>query len=78
MRVAAFQLDAALGSQEARLAEIEAEMARAAEAGADLAVFPELAPTGYGAGALIADGASAPAQSLAPLQAWSSATGRPW
>ncbi|HEX2020323.1 MAG TPA: nitrilase-related carbon-nitrogen hydrolase [Aurantimonas sp.] len=69
MKVAAFQLDAALGSQDARLAEIEAGMARAAEAGADLAVFPELAPTGYGAGAAITDGASAPAESLAPLQA---------
>ncbi|NDV86700.1 hydrolase [Aurantimonas aggregata] len=66
MRVAAFQLDAGLGSPEARLREIEACMARAD--GADLAVFPELALTGYGAGPVIADGASPPEAALAPLQ----------
>jgi predicted amidohydrolase len=36
--------------------------------GADLAVFPELAATGYGAGPVIADGATAPEAALAPLQ----------
>ncbi|MEH6719065.1 MAG: nitrilase-related carbon-nitrogen hydrolase [Aurantimonas endophytica] len=66
MRVAAFQLDATLGSPQARFAEIEACMARAA--GADLAVFPELALTGYGAGPLITDAATAPDEALTPLQ----------
>lgn len=69
MKVAAFQLDAALGSPEARLAAIDASMAKAAAKGADLAVFPELAPTGYGAGAIIADAALGPEAALAPLQA---------
>ena len=69
MKVAAFQLNAGLGSPEARLGEIEASMARAAAASADLAVFPELALTGYGAGAVIADGALTPEEALAPLQA---------
>ncbi|UIJ73115.1 nitrilase-related carbon-nitrogen hydrolase [Aurantimonas sp. HBX-1] len=67
MRVAAFQLAAGLGSPDARLAEIDSCMASAA--GADLAVFPELAVTGYGAGPAIAESAADPQQALAPLQA---------
>lgn len=69
MRTAAFQLDAGLGSPEARLSAIEAALAKARDAGADLAVFPELAVTGYGAGPVIADGASGAQEAIAPLQA---------
>ncbi|WP_206453308.1 nitrilase-related carbon-nitrogen hydrolase [Aurantimonas marina] len=59
MRVAAFQLAASGEASSARLAAIEAHVAEAKQAGATLAVFPELALPGYGAGEAIKDEARA-------------------
>ena len=55
MKVAAIQLDAAMTDAADRHAAILRSLEDAAAAGADLAVLPELAPTGYGAGQTIAD-----------------------
>ncbi|WP_185984604.1 nitrilase-related carbon-nitrogen hydrolase [Aureimonas mangrovi] len=68
MRLAIVQMDAALGG-EARAADIAGRIAEAAEAGADLVLFPELAVEGYGAAEAIA--CAAPAQEdlpASPLQ----------
>ncbi|QEH37395.1 (R)-stereoselective amidase [Aquisphaera giovannonii] len=50
VRVAAVQMEPALGRVAENLARIEADLARAAESGARLAVFPECALSGYGFG----------------------------
>lgn len=55
MRVAAFQIAAGGETASARLAAIAAHVADAKQAGATLAVFPELALPGYGAGDAIKD-----------------------
>ena len=47
MRVAIAQLDFTIGAFEANLGRMSEAVARAAERGADLVVFPELATTGY-------------------------------
>ncbi|MEP0233481.1 carbon-nitrogen hydrolase family protein [Roseibium sp.] len=54
MKIAVCQMDAAISDQEERLSELERSAGAAAEEGARILVFPELAVTGYGAGALIA------------------------
>ncbi|TKT77455.1 carbon-nitrogen hydrolase family protein [Aquamicrobium sp. LC103] len=53
MRIAALQMQALAGDTEANLARIERAARAAAEKGADLLIAPELAVTGYGAGATI-------------------------
>lgn len=55
MKVAAFQLAAGDETSSARLAAITAHVVDAKRAGATLAVFPELAVPGYGAGEAIRD-----------------------
>jgi predicted amidohydrolase len=50
MRLAVLQMEARAGDVEANLALIEEAAERAAAAGADLLLAPELAVTGYGAG----------------------------
>lgn len=55
MRVAAFQLAASGEASSDRLAAIAAHVAEAKRVGATLAVFPELAIPGYGAGGAIRD-----------------------
>ena len=47
MRLALCQLDATVGDLEGNAARILAAARQASAAGADLAVFPELALTGY-------------------------------
>ncbi|WP_153772104.1 carbon-nitrogen hydrolase family protein [Labrenzia sp. CE80] len=54
MKIAVCQMDAAINDQEERLCEIERSAFEAAEEGARILVFPELAVTGYGAGEMIA------------------------
>ncbi|KQT52775.1 MULTISPECIES: nitrilase-related carbon-nitrogen hydrolase [unclassified Aureimonas] len=53
MQVRACQIDAELGTPEARRSAIRWLVADAASDGADVIVFPELALTGYGAGDMI-------------------------
>ncbi|WP_235974958.1 carbon-nitrogen hydrolase family protein [Stappia albiluteola] len=53
MKVAACQMEAGLGPVEERLAAIAGLADEARAKGADIAVFPELATTGYGAGEAI-------------------------
>ena len=55
MRIAALQMRAVAGDPAANLATIERAAGEAAAAGAALLVAPELAVTGYGAGAAIRD-----------------------
>jgi predicted amidohydrolase len=55
MKVAILQMHAVAGDVAANLATLEAAAAEAAEGGADLLIAPELATTGYGAGAAIRD-----------------------
>src|SRR4051794_10242662 len=51
MRVALAQLEPQLGALEENAAQVRAALAAAAARGADLAVFPELALSGYALGA---------------------------
>ena len=55
MRIAAFQMKAVVGDVAANLLRIEAAARQAADGGARILVAPELATTGYGAGAMISD-----------------------
>lgn len=55
MRVAMAQVDCVLGDVEANLAEAKRRISQAAEAGADLVVFPELSLHGYALGRLSDD-----------------------
>ncbi|MFT4162000.1 nitrilase-related carbon-nitrogen hydrolase, partial [Shinella sp.] len=50
MRIAALQMHAIAGDDEANIQRIAAAAADAASAGAKLLIVPELAVTGYGAG----------------------------
>lgn len=50
MRIAAFQMQAVAGDEEANVTKIAAAAATAAAGGAKLLIVPELAVTGYGAG----------------------------
>ncbi|WP_188907012.1 nitrilase-related carbon-nitrogen hydrolase [Aureimonas endophytica] len=59
MQVRACQMPAEELEAGSRLAAIRWLIADAASDGADVVVFPELAPTGYGAGDVIRDGAEA-------------------
>ncbi|MBP0615019.1 nitrilase-related carbon-nitrogen hydrolase [Jiella mangrovi] len=67
MKVAAIQLDAAIGDLAQRRATILGEIEAAAGAGAELVVLPELAVTGYGAEAAIRDTA---AEAQPALEKW--------
>jgi len=58
VRLAAVQMDAALQGGAARRDAMTAQAAKAADQGARVIVFPELALTGYGAGSAIKDTAS--------------------
>ncbi|WP_420349142.1 carbon-nitrogen hydrolase family protein [Pelagibius sp.] len=55
MRIAALQMKAAAGDVAANLTRIEAAAREAAAGGARILITPELATTGYGAGAVIGD-----------------------
>ncbi|MCQ4214637.1 MULTISPECIES: nitrilase-related carbon-nitrogen hydrolase [Streptomyces] len=55
MRVALAQTDCVLGDVDANLETARAQLARAADQGADLVVFPELSLHGYHLGALTSD-----------------------
>ena len=52
MKIAGFQMQSTVGEVEANLAKIDAAAAKAATQGVRLLIAPELALTGYGAGAL--------------------------
>lgn len=68
MKVAAIQMDAAMAEAPDRHAAMLRSLEDAAAAGVDLAVLPELAPTGYGAGQSIADTAEAADAGVAEWQ----------
>lgn len=58
--IAGIQMQSVAGDVAANLAEIERQVALAAEGGAKLVIFPELCLTGYGAGEAIRSLAEAP------------------
>jgi predicted amidohydrolase len=78
MRLAVLQMTAEAGAVAANLARIDAGLSKAAAAGADLLLAPELVTTGYGAGdqmARLAEPLDAPGGQAAQLAALSARHG---